>query len=95
SGNGVAAAILGGRILAALVAGPGADDDATSLPVVGPRATPRAFPPEPLRGAGARVFREAMARREMAEEAGERPARVLRELSRIPRRIGYHLGPDD
>ncbi|HEY7131609.1 MAG TPA: FAD-dependent oxidoreductase [Candidatus Limnocylindrales bacterium] len=95
SGNGVAAAILGGRILAAMVAGPGADDDATSLPVVGPRATPRAFPPEPLRGLGARIFREAMARREAAEEAGDRPARVVRELSRIPRRIGYHLGPDD
>ncbi|HEX2755534.1 MAG TPA: FAD-dependent oxidoreductase [Candidatus Limnocylindrales bacterium] len=93
SGNGVAPAILGGRILAALATGRGRDDVAASLPIVGERATPRAFPPEPFRGAGARVFREAMVRREHAEEAGEAPSRVVHEISRIPRRLGYHLGP--
>jgi glycine/D-amino acid oxidase-like deaminating enzyme len=94
SGNGVAPAILGGRILAALAAGPGADDDARTLPIVGSGAAPRAFPPEPLRGAGARVFREAIVRREAAEEAGRRPSTVVAAISRIPRRLGYHLGPD-
>ena len=94
SGNGVAPSILGGRILAALVAGPGADDDAATLPIVGDAARPRAVPPEPLRGVGARIFREAMVRREMAEEAGRQPPRVAAAISRIPRRLGYHLGPE-
>jgi glycine/D-amino acid oxidase-like deaminating enzyme len=94
SGNGVGPSILGGRILAALVGGPGADDEARSLPIVGPGATPRAFPPEPFRGLGARVFREAAARREAAEEAGRTPDRVVTALSRIPRRLGYHIGPE-
>lgn len=60
--------MLGGRILAALATGRAGDDAAASLPIVGNGATPRAFPPEPLRGLGARVFREAMVRREEAEE---------------------------
>ena len=74
-------------------AGPGADDDAASLPIVGD-ATPRAFPPEPFRCVGARVFREAIVRREAAEEAGRPPDRLAAAISRIPRRLGYHLGPD-
>ncbi len=94
SGNGVAPAILGGRILAALATGGSRDDEAASLPIVGDGATPRAFPPEPLRAIGARVFREATARRERAEEAGRAPSPLLREISRIPRRLGYHLGPE-
>jgi hypothetical protein len=57
-------------------------------------ATPRAFPPEPFRYIGARVFREAIVRREIAEEAGRRPNRFVHAISRIPRRLGYHLGPD-
>ena len=92
SGNGVAPAVLGGRILAALAAGR-KDDEAASLPIVG--ATPRAFPPEPFRYLGARTFREAIVRRELADEAGRRPNRIALAISRIPRRLGYHLGPDD
>jgi glycine/D-amino acid oxidase-like deaminating enzyme len=94
SGNGVGPAILGGRILAALATGRARDDETASLPIVGDGATPRAFPPEPLRVAGARIFRDATARRERAEEAGREPSRLVRELSRIPRRLGYHLGPE-
>jgi glycine/D-amino acid oxidase-like deaminating enzyme len=93
SGNGVAPAILGGRILAALALGRGRDDEDASLPIVGDGAAPRAFPPEPFRGIGAGVFREAMVRRERAEEAGREPSPVIREITRIPRRLGYHLGP--
>jgi glycine/D-amino acid oxidase-like deaminating enzyme len=92
SGNGVAPSALGGRILASLALG--RDDDWTSLPIVGPNATPRAFPPEPFRFVGARVFREAIGIRERAEEAGRRANPVVREISRIPRRLGYHLGPE-
>jgi glycine/D-amino acid oxidase-like deaminating enzyme len=94
SGNGVAPAILGGRILAALATGRGREDEYATLPIVGDGATPRAFPPEPLRGLGARIFREATVRREAAEEAGHEPSRALRAITRIPRRLGYHLGPE-
>jgi hypothetical protein len=83
--------VLGGRILAALATGRGSDDESASLPIVG--ATPRAFPPEPLRYLGARAIREAIVRREEAEEAGRRPNRIALELSRLARRLGYHLGP--
>jgi hypothetical protein len=38
-------------------------------------------------------MREAMIRREDAEERGGVPNWLLREISRIPRRLGYHLGP--
>jgi len=94
SGNGVAPSILGGRILAALATGHAADDEAASLPIVGDGATPRAFPPEPFRYVGARIFREALVRRESAEEAGRRPSRLARAVSGVPRRLGYHLGPE-
>ena len=91
SGNGVAPSVVGGRILAALAL-ERADDPALALPLVG--VVPRAFPPEPLRYVGARVVREAIVRAELAEERGARPSRVLRTLSRLPRRLGYHLGPE-
>jgi glycine/D-amino acid oxidase-like deaminating enzyme len=92
SGNGVAPSALGGRILASLALG--RDDEWTSLPIVGDRARPRAFPPEPLRFVGARAFREAIGVRERAEEAGRTANPVIREISRMPRRFGYHLGPE-
>lgn len=89
SGNGVAPSHLAGRILAALALD--ADEPITRLPIVGTGA--KRFPPEPLRYIGARILREAMIRREDGEEAGQRPAWWLRELTRLPRRLGYHLGP--
>ena len=92
SGNGVAPSVLGGRVLASLALG--RDDEWTSLPLVGERATPRAFPPEPFRYVGARAFREAIGIRERAEEAGRTANPVVREISRLPRRFGYHLGPE-
>jgi len=91
SGNGVAPSHLLGRMLSALVLD--ADDPITRLPIVGRPGPP--FPPEPFRYVGARVMREAMIRREDGEEAGRRPNGFLRELSRIPRRLGYHLGPGE
>ena len=91
SGNGVAPALLGGRILAALAL-ERAEDAILQLPLVGVRA--RAFPPEPFRYLGARVVREAIVRVEEADEQGVRAPRYLREVSRLPRRMGYHLGPE-
>ena len=91
SGNGVAPSLLGGRILAALAL-ERVDDPVLALPIVG--RLPRAFPPEPARYLGARVVREAIVRTEQVEERGERPSRLLRAVSRLPRRLGYHLGPE-
>jgi glycine/D-amino acid oxidase-like deaminating enzyme len=91
SGNGVAPAVLGGRVLAALAL-ERVEDEVLRLPIVGVR--PRAFPPEPFRYLGARVVREAIVRVEEAQEHGVRPPRYLREVSRLPRRVGYHLGPE-
>jgi hypothetical protein len=47
-----------------------------------------------MRYLGARVVREAIVRREAAEERGEPVSAVLREVTRLPRRMGYHLSPD-
>lgn len=91
SGNGVAPSHLGGRILAALCLE--SDEALTRLPLV---RTPRpAFPPEPLRYVGARLLRTAMVEREDGEEAGRRPPWWLGQLTRLPRRLGYRLGPAD
>jgi Glycine/D-amino acid oxidases (deaminating) len=89
SGNGVAPSHLGGRILAALALE--SDEPITRLAVVG--SPPRRLPPEPFRYLGARVLRAAMIAREDGEEAGRRAPWWLRELTAIPRRLGYHLGP--
>jgi glycine/D-amino acid oxidase-like deaminating enzyme len=91
SGNGVGPSLVGGRILAAKAL-ERADHPALALPLAHGRP-PRAFPPEPARFVGARLVREAAARRESMEERGEDPGLLLRELSRLPRRLGYHLGP--
>jgi glycine/D-amino acid oxidase-like deaminating enzyme len=92
SGNGVGPAIVGGRILAAKAL-EHAEDPALALPLAGGRP-PRPFPPEPARYVGARLIREAAVRRESIEERALDPGRLLREVSRLPRRLGYHLGPD-
>jgi glycine/D-amino acid oxidase-like deaminating enzyme len=97
SGNGVGPSLVAGRLLAGMAladAGvPAATGDPLAPPVlVGGR--PRAFPPEPFRYVGARVVREAIVRRESAEERDEPVPAVLREVTRLPRRMGYHLSPD-
>jgi glycine/D-amino acid oxidase-like deaminating enzyme len=91
SGNGVGPAAVMGKALASLVLD--LDDEWRTLPLVGRRTRP--FPPEPFRSIGARLFREAMTRREVAEQQGRRASLAARELSRLPRRFGYHLGPED
>ncbi|HEX6139902.1 MAG TPA: FAD-dependent oxidoreductase, partial [Candidatus Limnocylindria bacterium] len=90
SGNGVAPSHLAGRILAALALG--SDEPITRLAVVGP--PPRRLPPEPFRSVGARLMRAAIMRREAMELAGRPAPLALRALTALPRRLGYHLGPD-
>lgn len=93
SGSGVGAALLGGRILAALALRRRPEDEPLlRLPVVGHRA--RRFPPEPFRFIGARVIREAIVAREQREDEGRRAPSPLRALTRLPRAMGYDLGPE-
>jgi len=89
SGNGVAPSHLAGRVLAALVVG--GDEPITRLPLVSP--PPGRLPPEPFRYIGARIMRAAIMRREAMELGGRRAPWWLRQITAMPRRLGYHLGP--
>jgi glycine/D-amino acid oxidase-like deaminating enzyme len=89
SGNGVAPSHLAGRVLAALALE--SDEPVLRLRMVGPPS--RRLPPEPFRYVGARLMRAAIVRRETAEVAGRRASWPLRQLTALPRRLGYHLGP--
>ncbi len=89
SGNGVGPSHLAGRVLAALALE--SDDAVLRLPMVGPPA--RNLPPEPFRYVGARIMRAAIVRREAIEVGGHRAPWWLRQLTALPRRLGYHLGP--
>jgi glycine/D-amino acid oxidase-like deaminating enzyme len=90
TGNGVAPSHLGGQILASLALG--RDEDVTRLPMVGHR--PIRFPPEPLKYLGAYVIREAIVRKERAEDRGEKSNAAIRFLAGLPRKLGYLLGPE-
>ncbi len=92
SGNGAGPSLVLGRVLAAAAVG-ASGDPALALPFLG-GPQPRAFPPEPAKSIGARLIREAASRRESREERGRPVGPLTRELSRISRRLGYHLGPD-
>jgi len=89
TGNGVAPSHLAGKVIADLVRG--ADTDATRLPMVNPK--PRMFPPQPFRSIGAAVIRRAIIAKDTAEERGVRPNPVMSAIARMPRRMGYLLGP--
>ena len=89
SGNGVAPSHLAGRVLSALVLG--SDEPITRLCLVGP--PPHQLPPEPFRYLGARVIRRAIMRREAREMQGRQAPWWLRQLTALPRRLGFHLGP--
>ncbi len=91
SGNGVGPSRVVGHALAALATG-SRTDPAAGLPFVGHR--PRRFPPEPARYLGARLVREAIVRREQQEEQGRMADPLLWLISTMPRRMGYHLGPE-
>ena len=90
TGNGVAPSHLAGRVLADLATG--ADTEATRLPMVNPK--PRLFPPEPFRSIGAAVVRRAIIANDTAEERGVKPNPIAATIARMPRRMGYLLGPE-
>jgi glycine/D-amino acid oxidase-like deaminating enzyme len=91
SGTGLGPSWLGGQILAAL-ARDAHDDPVARLPMVGHR--PRRFPPEPFRFLGARVIREAIVATEQRDDLGGYVPPPLRWLVRLPRAMGYDLGPE-
>jgi glycine/D-amino acid oxidase-like deaminating enzyme len=89
TGNGVGPAHLGGRILALKALG--RDDAVLTLPLVDEE--PRRFPPEPIRSPGAMVANHAIHRREVAIDAGEEPNPFTDFVAKLPRKLGYNLGP--
>ena len=89
TGNGVGPAHLGGQILASLATH--AEDGFSRLALVG--REPLRFPPEPLRSPGMLVVNEAIRRKDDAEDEGRRVGPLVDFAARIPRRLGYNLGP--
>jgi glycine/D-amino acid oxidase-like deaminating enzyme len=88
SGNGVGPAHFAGRVLAALVNDP--ESELARLPLVNRSIRP--FPPEPFRYAGARLIREALVRRDEAQDAGGSGSPLVRLVASIPRVLGYRFG---
>ena len=89
TGGGVGPCHLGGKILSALTLGIG--DEHTALPLVD--LEPMRFPPEPLRSIGAAVTQHAIVRKDEREDLGARADPLTSFLARLPRRLGYELGP--
>jgi glycine/D-amino acid oxidase-like deaminating enzyme len=89
TGNGVAPSHLGGKILAALALH--AEDGFTRLAVVS--REPKRFPPEPLRSPGMLLVNGAIRRKDDREDAGRAVDPLTGLLARIPRRLGFNLGP--
>jgi glycine/D-amino acid oxidase-like deaminating enzyme len=89
TGNGVGPCHLGGKILSGLALG--AEDGFTSVPLVG--ATPKRFPPSWLFRPGERVVSAAILRKDRLEDDGGRVDPFTSALARLPRRLGYNLGP--
>ncbi|HVF07590.1 MAG TPA: FAD-binding oxidoreductase, partial [Actinomycetota bacterium] len=89
TGNGVGPAHLGGRILAHRTLG--RHDAVLDLPLVD--AEPMRFPPEPIRSPGALVANHAIRLKDEVEDRGEEPNPMVDFVARLPRRLGYNLGP--
>jgi glycine/D-amino acid oxidase-like deaminating enzyme len=89
TGGGVGPCRLAGRILSGLALG--VEDEHTTLPLVG--LEPKPFPPEPLRSPGAFLTHEAIVRKDEAEDEDRMPNLLVDFVARIPRRMGYNLGP--
>lgn len=84
SGNGVGPTRVGAAILADLVQG-GDTEWTRSRLTAGPLGL---FPPEPARYAGSLLVRNAVRRKEAAEDAGRRPRRVDVALARLAAAAG-------
>jgi hypothetical protein len=85
----VGPAHFGGRILALRALG--RYEDVLGLPFVD--ADPLRFPPEPIRSPGALIANTAIRRKDEFEDRGQEPNPLVDFVARLPRRLGYHLGP--
>jgi hypothetical protein len=85
----VGPAHLGGRILSGLVLG--IEDDVTTLPLV--HRDPIRFPPKPILSVGAALAQAAIVRKDEAEDRGGRADPLTAFVARLPRRMGYEIGP--
>ena len=84
SGNGVGPSYMGGQILSSLALD---EDNAwTRSPLT--RGPPGQFPPEPWRYAGSIVVRNAIRRKERAEDRGQTPRWLDRQLSKLANAAG-------
>jgi putative aminophosphonate oxidoreductase len=84
SGNGVGPSRMGGEILSSLALG--LDNAWTRSPLV--RGPLGKFPPEPIRFVGSLVVRNAIRRKEAAEDAGEKPWLLDRQLAKLAAAAG-------
>lgn len=89
TGGGVGPCHLGGKVLSALALG--VEDEHTALPLVDLEMM--RFPPEPFLSVGAAITQHAIVRRDEAEDRGRRTDPLTRFVAKLPRRMGYELGP--
>jgi glycine/D-amino acid oxidase-like deaminating enzyme len=87
TGNGVGPSYLGGEILARLALD--RRDELTRLALVDPDR--KLMPPEPFRWLGGAVIRQALIRKDAAEDAGRTPDPVSSFVATLPRRLGLRL----
>ncbi len=88
TGNGVGPSYMVGRALASLVLD--RRDDHSRLPIVDP--SPQRVPHEPFHWLGGELIRRALRSKEEAELSGRRPSFLSRAISKLPERIGFHIG---
>ena len=89
TGGGVGPCHLGGKILSALALD--IEDEHTTLPLVG--LDMLRFPPEPLLSVGAAITQHAIVRKDETEDRGGLADPLTSFVARLPRRMGYELGP--
>jgi glycine/D-amino acid oxidase-like deaminating enzyme len=90
TGNGVGPSHLVGELLAGRVLGT-PDAALEELPIA--TMEPMRFPPAPIRAPGALVVNTAIRRKDETEDRGEEPNPIVDFMARLPRRLGYNLGP--
>lgn len=84
SGNGLGPTRMGGEVLSSLALG--LDNAWTRSPLV--RGPPGDFPPEPIRYVGSVLVRNAIRRKEAAEDEGRSPRLIDRQLARLAMAAG-------
>jgi glycine/D-amino acid oxidase-like deaminating enzyme len=89
TGGGVGPCHLGGKILSALALD--IEDEHTALPLVDLEM--QRFPAEPLRSLGAAITQQAIVRKDEAEDRGRRADPFTSFVAKLPRRLGYEIGP--